>query len=78
MIYEYTKTHLSPTPRGAISGYVRNYSPLFVTGKLEKKNGRDASGTALQIPVEKQNISFFLKKCKSSVCACVKEGETYT
>ena len=39
MIYEYTKTHLSPTPRGAISGYVRNYSPLFVTGKLEKKTG---------------------------------------
>jgi hypothetical protein len=39
MIYEYTNTHLSPTPRGAISGYVRNNSPLFMTGKLEKKTG---------------------------------------
>ena len=39
--------------------------------QARKKNGRDASGTALQIPVEKQNIYFFLKKCKSSVCVRV-------
>lgn len=42
--------------------------------QARKKNGRDASGTALQIPVEKQNIYFFLKKCKS-VCACVSKRE---
>ena len=70
--YMSTQTHTPvPNTTGSHQWICKELLAPVRDWQARKKNGRDASGTALQIPVEKQNIYFFLKKCKSSVCVRV-------